>query len=725
MKKKSYIIDNKLLMSEWDYEKNKNLEISKITENSKKFAYWKCSKCGYKWKACIGNRAKNHTGCPACANKILIVGVNDLATTNPEVAKEWNYKKNYPLTPQNIRKGTHKKFWWTCSSCNYEYKASPNHRTTHDSKCPKCLGAKAIVGITDLATTYPEIAKEWHPTKNKNLKPTDIKAGSPKKVWWKCSICNYEWETSTYHRVYINSECPACTKKAVVMGVNDLATLYPEIAKEWHPTKNSTHIPKDVSLGSRKKFWWQCQKCNYEWEISVRQRIKTKFGCPKCSGRLLIPGINDLATTHPEITEEWDYEKNYPLIPAQIKASSKKKVWWKCTNRNHTWQAAIRERAVVGNGCPKCSSGRQTSFPEQTIFFYIKKLYPDAINRYKTDFLGKMELDIFIPSINYAIEYDGEPWHRGNKKETEKRKYIKCQRNNIKLIRIREKLSPLGLNYADYEYSTDKIYKDQNLENIIRRVLAHLDFSCRFFKHPIDVNIERDRIKILDAYRSKQKQNSLAVTHPEIAKEWHPTKNGNLTPDKFTKGTNYRAWWKCSKCGYDWQTIISHRVASKSGCPKCKGKKVILGGNDLASLHPEIAKEWHPTKNGDLTPNKFMKSSGYKAWWKCSKCGHDWQTSINHRVASKSGCPKCRGTIAIPGVNDLLTTHPEIAKEWHPTKNGTIKFTGVKSGSHKVVWWKCSKCGYEFKSEIRKYVNEHKCVNCERKKEKQIYLFDI
>ena len=72
MKKKSYIIDNKLLMSEWDYDANKNLEISSLTENSKKIAHWKCSKCGYKWKACIGNRAKNHTGCPACANKIFI-----------------------------------------------------------------------------------------------------------------------------------------------------------------------------------------------------------------------------------------------------------------------------------------------------------------------------------------------------------------------------------------------------------------------------------------------------------------------------------------------------------------------------------------------------------------------------------------------------------------------------------------------------------------------------
>ena len=653
MKKKSYIIDNKLLMSEWDYEKNRDLDPAKLTENSKKFANWQCSKCGYKWKACIGNRAKNHTGCPACANKILIVGINDLATTNPEVAKEWNYKKNYPLTPKDIRKGTHKKFWWTCSSCNYEYKASPNHRTTHDSKCPKCLGAKAIIGINDLATTHPEIAKEWHPTKNGILQPNDIKAGSPKRVWWKCNTCSYEWKTSPHHRVYTNSECPACAKKAVVMGINDLSTLYPEIAKEWHPIKNSTHAPKNISLGSHKKIWWQCQKCNHEWKISVRQRIKTKSGCPKCSGKLLVLGTNDLATTHPEIANEWDYEKNYPLTPKEVKANSKKKVWWKCINRNHTWQTVIRERAIVGKGCPKCSSGKQTSFPEQATFFYIKQLYPDAINRYKAEFLGKMELDIFIPSINYAIEYDGEPWHKGNKKEAEKRKYIKCHNKNIKLIRIREKISPLGLNFADYEYNTDKMHKTKNLENIIRTVLSHLDFSCKVLKHPIDVNIERDRIKILDMYKSKQKRNSLAITHPEIAKEWHPT------------------------------------------------------------------------KNGDLTPNKFMKSSGYKAWWKCSKCGHDWRTSINHRVASKSGCPKCRGTIAIPGVNDLLTTHPKIAKEWHPTKNGKIKLTGVKSGSHKVVWWKCSKCGHEFKSEIRKYVENHKCSNCERKKSKQLYLFDV
>ena len=115
---------------------------------------------------------------------------------------------------------------------------------------------------------------------------------------------------------------------------------------------------------------------------------------------------------------EWHPTKNKQLAPEKVTHGSGKKVWWLCSN-NHEYNATILHRAH-GTGCPKCNAGRQTSFAEQATYFYIKQLYPDALNRYSAEFLGRMELDIYIPSIKLAIEYDGEAWHKKTQKKEKK-----------------------------------------------------------------------------------------------------------------------------------------------------------------------------------------------------------------------------------------------------------------------------------------------------------------
>ena len=649
MKKKSYIIDNKLLMSEWDYEKNKDLDPNKLTDGSDKKAWWKCSKCNYMWETRIRSRAKKHTDCPRCySNFVVTQGINDLATTYPKIAKEWHPTKNGNLTPDNVRFGSSKKVWWLCSKCGYEWNTGIYNRTTGKNGCPLCKHSVLVPGKNDLSTTYPEVAKEWNKDRNRNLKPTNIMPGSHKKVWWTCSKCGYEWTATVNNRTGKHSGCPKCTKSSSkISGLTSLDVTHPKIAKEWHPTKNGSLTSADVKAGSSKKVWWVCNICHHEYEATVYSRTK-------------------------------------------------------------------------GSGCVHCLHTNKTSYPEQAIFYYIKQIYPDAINGYKSKFLGRLELDIFIPSINFAIEYDGKAWHKENFIKREQKKYLICQKHNIKLIRVREKISKLGSDIADREFEVVKLNNKPNLEETIKLLLKYINFSKKY----IDINLNNDENTIREGYHSKPKD-SLYNLFPEIAKEWHPTKNGNLTPDQFKNGSDYKAWWKCAKCGHEWKTSIKHRAKRKHNCPLCSNQVLIQGINDLATTHPNLAREWHPTKNGNLTPRGIITAAGKKFWWKCPDCGYDYQATIVHRKFSKSGCPNCYGNHTLSGKNDLVTTHPEIARDWHPTKNGTLKPTALKAGSHKIVWWKCSKCGYEFKSEIRKYVENHKCSNCERKKSKQLYLFDV
>ena len=118
---------------------------------------------------------------------------------------------------------------------------------------------------------------------------------------------------------------------------------------------------------------------------------------------------------------------------------------------------------------------------------------------------------------------------------------------------------------------------------------------------------------------------------------------------------------------------------------------------NLSTTYPEIAKEWHPTKNGAITPDMVAPKSGKKAWW-LGPCGHEWEAVISSRTRGV-GCPYCSNYRALAGYNDLATTEPQLAQEWNYEKNGSLKPTDVTSGSHKIVWWKCSR-GHEWERDI-------------------------
>lgn len=167
--------------------------------------------------------------------------------------------------------------------------------------------------------------------------------------------------------------------------------------------------------------------------------------------------------------------------------------------------------------------------------------------------------------------------------------------------------------------------------------------------------------------------------------EWHPTKNGKLTPKDVLPGSGKRVWWLCNR-GHEWQAIIYGRSRG-SGCPYCSGHKVCKD-NCLATVNQKLSKEWHPTKNSKLTPNDVTPYSHKKIWWKCSK-GHIWQIGVANR-SSGTGCPYCAGR-KICKDNCLATINTEFAKQWHPTKNGNLTPKDVSVRSEKKVWWRCSK----------------------------------
>ena len=180
--------------------------------------------------------------------------------------------------------------------------------------------------------------------------------------------------------------------------------------------------------------------------------------------------------------------------------------------------------------------------------------------------------------------------------------------------------------------------------------------------------------------------------------EWDHQKNAPLTPETASFSSNKKVWWRCGK-GHEWQTTIHNRTRRKSGCPYCANKKLLTGFNDLATLYPDMASEWHPSLNGNLKPTDVLPGIAEKIWWICPK-GHVYQASPNSRTTNNTGCPYCASAKVLPGFNDLATKYPELAKQWHPTLNGALTPDMVMPGSNKKAWWRCSE-GHVWSSIIK------------------------
>lgn len=210
---------------------------------------------------------------------------------------------------------------------------------------------------------------------------------------------------------------------------------------------------------------------------------------------------------------------------------------------------------------------------------------------------------------------------------------------------------------------------------------------------------------------NKKRDRSLAVLRPDLAAAWHPVRNNELNAEDVTLGCGKKVWWLCPTCGHEWQAIVRDRVGKGLGCQACQGKAVIPGVNDLETLDPVLASQWHPTKNGNLTPSDVMCKSSKKVWWQCEK-GHEWEDALFYRSAGHK-CPFCAGKRLLHGHNDLATKNPELAAQWHPTKNGALSPYDVTNFSNKKVWWKCH-AGHEWEAVIANRSRGRGCPYCSR-----------
>lgn len=209
-----------------------------------------------------------------------------------------------------------------------------------------------------LRNLYPNIAKEWHPRKNKGIvELSSTTFGSNKVVWWLCSS-GHEWQARVVNRTKLARGCPYCAGRYATKD-NNLQKTHRSLISEWHHIKNTDISPSQLKAGSNKRVWWICNK-GHEWQAAVSNRAKLKTGCPYCYGSLAAED-NSLFATHPTLCKEWNFEKNTGMYPTTLKAGSNKKVWWVCA-RKHEWEAKVSNRSYLQRGCPYCADKRRNKY---------------------------------------------------------------------------------------------------------------------------------------------------------------------------------------------------------------------------------------------------------------------------------------------------------------------------------------------------------------------------
>ena len=426
-----------------------------------------------------------------------------------------------------------------------------------------------ITKKNNLAALYPKIAAQWHPEKNGNLLPETVRVETTLRPWWRCEK-GHEWQAKTSARA-AGLGCPICQESGTyIRGKNDLQTLCPQLAAQWHPEKNGTLYPADVSAQSNRKVWWQCEK-GHEWQASVQGRVVQNSRCPYCAGRRVMKGENDLATLFPEVAAEWDYEINEKR-PEEYKPTCPDKVSWIC-KKGHHWKAKIEKRTFRKQGCPYCYG--RVAIPGETD---IATRNPEVMKFWDYE---KNTVEGIQPE-NVKPHSDKKIWcicEKGHSWKVQAKSLVRgygcpyC--SNQKIISGENDFATLAPKGLLQEWHPDK-----NVGLMPNAIALHYGkkvwWRCskgHEWRATPDGRLRADPFTgcpyCTGMYVAKG-ETDLKTRAPELMDEFCERNRKN--PDEIHWNTPKKVWWKCRKCGYIWMARVDSRTRYGQGCPKCHGK---------------------------------------------------------------------------------------------------------------------------------------------------------
>lgn len=410
------------------------------------------------------------------------------------VVSEWHPVKNIGVDLTFIPASSKQKVWWLGKECAHEWFAVVNDRVNRGTGCPFCTGKRLCAGFNDLATVFPDVAAEWdyNAEINEGVTPSNVLAGNAAKRGFVCPL-GHSYIASLKSRCE-GTGCNVCHGLVVLSGFNDLASSDPDVASKWDYSSslNAGLSPETVTAKSNKKFGWLCDKGHsFVAGTYVMTRVDSRrMKCPVCSNKVVIQGVNDLATVRPDLATEWDFESevNKGVSPDSVVAGGRRMVGWVCGS-DHRWVAKLNNRVNQGQGCSRCALN-QTSRVEGEFRGLFAKIFSNIKNpEVKIPVIGVSDrrkwllVDILgeFRGQQVVVEYDGAYWHQGKNEHD----VVKTQRlldAGFVVVRIREQHRGLNLGFLPLSHESllqvgfdSYLYDKVRLQSAVDTVIFWLD----------------------------------------------------------------------------------------------------------------------------------------------------------------------------------------------------------------------------------------------------------
>ena len=470
---------------------------------------------------------------------------------------------------------------------------------------------RAIAGWNDLATSNPQLASEWHPTKNGTVTPEQVTAHSGRKVWW-LGKCGHEWQATVASREDGHG-CPYCShpheRKSDEQFKNQLAA------------SGSTVTPLEPYVDSRTKILMRCDVCGHAWKASPSSILKNPERCPNCwEIRRGISLIKSNAEFLSDLTKVNPY-----VLPLEPYKKSKERIRCRCELCGCEWKATPNA-LLRGNGCPDCNHS-QTSYVEQCIYqaFCLRLGANSVLPRDKTA-IG-MELDVYIPSKSLAIEYGAWHWHK-SRIERDKEKAKACADRGIRLIEIydafpADETKPSDMECLTFQSPLSLTQNRLQLQGLLNLLLEHAGLAA--------LSVD-DITKAISEARCHSRRKTTDDFIDDLAE----------VTDKIEVTGEYRASdckieVRCKRCGHKWSATPGNLLAGY-GCPRCKALEHSARSR---KDHGQFLREL-PVANPSIEVVGEYVNNKRKMAVRCKVCGFEWLGSPGHLLAGH-GCPRCAG----------------------------------------------------------------------------------
>lgn len=636
--------------SEWHPTRNGERLPSRVLGGSNSRAWWLCGECSHEWNTTVASRTGAGTGCAQCARgrargrRVVPQVGRSLAERSAALAAEWHPERNGVLRPDQITYSSAEKVWWRGSECGHEWRAGVDSRY-QGAGCSVCAGRTVVAGVNDLASLMPEVANEWHPTRNGSLKPTEVATGSSRSVWWQCARCPHEWQASPATRR--TSGCQPCGRKSMALACatppvgGSLADLFPNVAAEWDRTRNGDWAPETTKPKSNRLVWWRCAAKGHEWRTTVGSRTAGN-GCGECSR---------------------ESGRGTSLVERYLRA----------------------HLALHYSGC---QSG-VVALPRRD----------GATKAWRCDVVIHRD---GAPSV--VVEFDGVPWHVGAEaKDRAKAEDLRQQGHVV----VRLRAAPLALLHANDLCVPTDLTMHWNAERLCAFVVEHLrSLGVVPDQSPPDGYVVKIDRAIPENNLAAVNPVVASEWHPTRNGELLPTQVTAGAPRKvWWQCSSCPCEWEAVISSRS--TADGGMRSGCPNCAAAQRAATLrrpAAGQSLQDCHPDAAQHWHPTRNAPLTAADVKGGSGLHVWWLCAQ-GHEWSAPVVRR----GRCPVCANRKVLEGVNDLSTVAPEVAAEWHPTLNHGLRPTEVTSRTVRRVWWHCRECDTAWEAPVGSRVDGRAC----------------